>query len=91
MQASFNYGNKLHRSEESAANFHETAGMLVDRGCKELIVTNIGAFLDLDHIQSVVRNPFETSRVVRRSCVRISIPSNESDFICELNKILICF
>ena len=32
------------------------AGVLVDSGCIDLIVTNIDAFLDFVHIQSVVRN-----------------------------------
>ena len=35
----------------------KTAGMLVDSGCTDHIVTNIDAFLDFVPIQSVVRNP----------------------------------
>ena len=35
----------------------KTAGMLVDSGCKDHIVTNIDAFLDFVPIQSMVRNP----------------------------------
>ena len=34
----------------------KTAGMLVDSGCTDHIVTNIDAFLDCVPIQSVVRN-----------------------------------
>ena len=46
-----------------------TAGMLVDSGCTDHIVTNIDAFLDFVPIQSVVRNPNgEASRVVGRDC-----------------------
>ena len=66
-----------------------TAGMLVDSGYTDHIVTNIDAFLDFVSIQSVVRNPNgEASRVVGRGCVRISIPSNKGDFQCELKSIL---
>ena len=62
----------------------ETAGMLVDSGCTDHIVTNVDAFLDFVSIQSVVRNPNgEDSRVVGRGCVRISIPSNKSEFQCK--------
>ena len=54
----------------------KTAGMLVDSGFTDHIVTNIDAFLDFVPIQSVVRNPNEeASRVVGRGCVRISMPS----------------
>ena len=35
----------------------KTAGMLVDSGCTDHIVTNVDAFLYFVHIQSVVRNP----------------------------------
>ena len=43
----------------------KTAGMLVDSGCTDHIVTNIDAFLDFVPIQSVVTNPNgEASRVV---------------------------
>ena len=67
----------------------KTAGMLVDSGCTDHIVTNIDAFLDFVPIQSVVRNPNgEDSRVVGRGCVRISIPSNKGDFQCELKTVL---
>ena len=49
----------------------KTAGMLVDSGCTDHIVTNIYAFLDFVPIQSVVRNSNgEASRVVGRGCVR---------------------
>ena len=37
----------------------KTAGMLVDSGSTDHIVTNIDAFLDLVPIQSVVKNPTE--------------------------------
>ena len=67
----------------------KTAGMLVDSGCTDHIVTNIDAFLDFVPIQSVVRNSNEeASRVVGRGCVRISIPSNKGEFQCELKNIL---
>ena len=67
----------------------KTAGMLVDNGCTDHIVTNIDAFLDLVAIQSVVRNPNgEASRVVGRGCVRISIPLNKEEFQCELKNVL---
>ena len=67
----------------------KTAGMLVDSGCTDHIVTNIDAFLDFVPIQSVVRNPNgEASRVVGRGCVRISIPSNKGEFQCELKNAL---
>ena len=63
----------------------KTTGMLVNRGCKDHIVTNIDAFLDFAPIQSVVRNPNgEISRVVGRGCMRISIPSNKGEFQSEL-------
>ena len=43
----------------------KTAGMLVDSGCTDHILTNIDVFLDFVPIQSVVRNPnVEASRVV---------------------------
>ena len=67
----------------------KTAGMLVDSGCTDNIVTNILAFLDFVPIQSVVRNPNgEASRVVGRGCVRISIPSNKGEFQCELKNVV---
>ena len=67
----------------------KTAGMLVDSGCTDHIVTNIDAFLDFVPIQSVVRNPNgEASRVMGRTCVRISIPSNKGEFQCELKSVL---
>ena len=67
----------------------KTAGMLVDIGCTDHIVTNIDAFLDFVPIQSVVKNPNgEASRVVGRGCVRISIPSNKGEFQCELKNVL---
>ena len=66
----------------------KTAGMLVDSGCTDHIVTNIDAFLDFKPIQSVVRNPNgEAYRVVGRGCVRITIPSNEGKFQCELKNV----
>ena len=65
------------------------AGMLVDSGCTDHIVTNIDAILDLEPNQSVVKNPDgEASRVVGRGCVRISIPSNKGEFQCELKNVL---
>ena len=61
----------------------KTAGMPVDSGCTDHIVTNIDAFLDFVSIQSVVRNPNgEASRVVATGCVRLSIPSNKGEFQC---------
>ena len=67
----------------------KTAGMLLDSGCTDHIVTNIDAFLDF--VQSVVRNlNGEASRVVGRGCVRISIPSNKGEFQCELKKYFVC-
>ena len=67
----------------------KTAGMLVDSGCTDHIVTKIDAFLDFVPIQSVVRNlNGEASRVVGRGCVRISIPSNKGEFQCELKNVL---
>ena len=67
----------------------KTAGMLVDSGCTDHIVTNIDAFLDFVPIHSVVRNPNgEASRVVGRGCVRISIPSNKGEFQCELKNVV---
>ena len=63
----------------------KTAGMLVNSGCTEHIVTHIDAFLDFVPIQSVVR---EASRLVGRGCVRISIPSNKGEFQCELKNVL---
>ena len=69
----------------------KTAGMLVDSGCTDHIVTNIDAFLDFVPIQSVVRNSNgEASRVVGRGCVRISIPSNKGEFQCEVKKCSVC-
>ena len=78
--------------EEYLAAFTQckTAGMLVDSGCTNHIVTNIDAFLKFVTIQSVARNPNgEASRVVGRGCVRIIIPSNKGEFQCEL-KIVFC-
>ena len=73
----------------AALTQRKTAGMLVDSGCTDHIVTNIDAFLDFVPIQSVVRNPNgEASRVVGRGCVRISIPSNKGEFQCELKNVL---
>ena len=67
----------------------KTAGMLVDSGCTDHIVTNIDAFLDFVLIQSVVRNPKgEDSRVVGRVCVRISMPSNKVECQSELKNVL---
>ena len=67
----------------------KTAGVLVDSGCTDHIVTNIDALLDLVSIQSVVRKPNgEASRVVGRGCERISIPSNKGEFQCELKNVL---
>ena len=67
----------------------KTAGMLVDSGCTDHIVTNIDAFLDLVHIQSVVRNPNgEDSRILGRGCVKVIIPSNKGEFQCELKNVL---
>ena len=59
----------------------KTAGMLVDSGCTDHIVTNTDAFMDFLPIQSVVRNHNgEASRVEGTGCVRISIPSIKGDF-----------
>ena len=67
----------------------KTAGMLVDTGCTDHIVTNIDAFLGFVPMQSVVKNlNGEASRVVGRGCVRISIPSNKGEFQCEPNIVL---
>ena len=67
----------------------KTAGMLVDSGCTDHIVTNVDALLDFVPILSVVRNPNgDASRVVCRGCVRISIPSNKGEFQCELKNVL---
>ena len=67
----------------------KTAGMVVDSGCTDHIVTNIDAFLDFVPIQSVVRNlNGEVSRVVGRDCVRIIIPSKKGEFQCELKNVL---
>ena len=67
----------------------KTAGMLVDSGCTDHIVTNIDAFLDLVPIKSVVRNSNgEASRVVGGGCVRISIPSNKGEFQRGLKNVL---
>ena len=66
----------------------KTVGLLIDRGLTDQIVTNIDAFLDFVTIQSVVRNPIgEASRLVGRSCVRISIPSNKGKLRCELKNV----
>ena len=67
----------------------KTAGMLVDSGCTDHIVTNVDAFLYFLHIQSVVKNPNgEASRVVGRGCMRISIPSIKGEIQCELQNVL---
>ena len=67
----------------------KTAGMLVDSGCTDHIVTNIDPFLDFVTIQSVVRKPNgEASRVVGRGCVMTSIPSNKGQFQCALMNVL---
>ena len=67
----------------------KTAGMRVDSGCTDHIVTNIHAFLDFVPSQSMIRKPNgEASRVVGRGCVRISIPSNKEEFQCELKNVL---
>ena len=67
----------------------KTAGMLVDSGCTDHILTKIDAFLDFGPIQSVVRNTNgEASRVVGRGCVRISKPSNKTKLQCELKTVL---
>ena len=66
-----------------------TAVLLVDSGCTDPIVANITAFLDLMPIQSVVKSPKgQTSSVVGRGCVRISVPSNKGEFQCELKNVL---
>ena len=68
-----------------------TAGMLVDSGCTDHIVTNIDAFLIFVLIQSVVRNPNgEASRVVGEGCVRISIPSNKRGVPMQIKNIFVC-
>ena len=77
--------------EENRASLTQwkTAGMLVECGCTDHIVTNIDAFLDFVPIQSAVRNPNgKVSRVVGRGCVRTSIPSNKGEFQCEHKNIL---
>ena len=67
----------------------KAAGMLLDSGWTDHIVTNIDAFLDFVPIQSVVRNPNGGAfRVVGRSCFKISIPSNKGKFQCKLKKVL---
>ena len=68
----------------------KTAGMLVDSGCTDHIMTNIDEVMDFVPIhQSVVRNPnAEASKVVGRGCVRISIPTNKGEFQCQLKKVL---
>ena len=78
-----------HEEYWAALTQWRTAGMLVDSGCTDHLVTNIDAFLDFVHIQSVVRNPNgEATRVVGRGCVRISIPSNKGEFQCKLKNVL---
>ena len=73
----------------AALTLWKRAGMLVDSGCKDHIVTNIDAFLDFVPIQSVVTNPNgEASRVVGRGCVRISIPSNKGGIPMRTQKCL---
>ena len=60
--------------------------MLVDSDCADHIVTIIDAFLDFVPIQSVIKNPNgEASRLVRRCCAEISIPSN-TEFQFKPNK-----
>ena len=69
----------------------KTAGMLLDSGCTDHIVTNIDAFLDFVPIQSVVRNPNgEASRVVGRGCVRISIPYHKKGIPMGTQKYFVC-
>ena len=64
----------------AALTHWKTAGMLVNSGCTDHIVTNINAFLGLVSIQSVVRIPNgEASRVVGRGCVRIRIPQTNGN------------
>ena len=74
-------------AEHWAALTHwKTAGVLVDTGCTDHIVTNTNAFLDFVPIQSVVRKPNgEASRVVGRGCVTISIHSNKEEFQFKFN------
>ena len=73
----------------AALTHWKTAGLLMDSGCTDHIMTNIDAFLDFVLIQSMVRNPNgEASRVVGRGCVRISIPSNKGEIQCELKNVL---
>ena len=73
----------------AALTQRKTAGMLVDSGCTDHIVTNINAFLNFVPIQSVFRNPNgEACRVVARGCVRISIPSNKGECQSEFKKLL---
>ena len=67
----------------------KTAGLLGDSCCIDHIRTNIDAFLDFVPIQSVVKNPNgEASRVMGRSCVKISMPSNKGESQCELKNAL---
>ena len=69
----------------------KTAGMLVDSGCTDHIVTNIDAFLDFVPIQSVVRYPNgEASRVVGRGCVRISIPQTKGNSNANSKMFCVC-
>ena len=69
----------------------KTAGMLVDSGCTDHIVTNDDAFLDFVPIQSMARNPNgEASKVVARGCVGISIPSNKEEFQCQIKNVFLC-
>ena len=50
----------------------KTAGLLVDSGYTDHILTNIDVFRDFVPIQSVVRNPNgEASRVVGRGCMKM--------------------
>ena len=57
----------------------KTAGMLVDSGCTDQIVTDIDAFLDFLPIQSVVRNPNEeASRVVGSGCANATFKPEHS-------------
>ena len=63
----------------------KAAGILIDSGCTDPIVTNIDTFLDFVPLQSVVRNPnIEASRLMGKGYARISLPSNDGEFQCEL-------
>ena len=57
----------------------------MDSGGTDHIVTNIHMILDFVPIQSVFKHP---NGVVSRDCVRIAIPSNNEEFLCDIKKIL---